>query len=315
MGSLTSEEDVFKLAKKLDKMSKAETVDAAAVMEQIRLLKTFKMTIDVLQRTRIGVIINAVRKKTSDQECSQVARGLIKSWKKLLPTDGGDNEEEGAQETNTDTNAGGQDSDRRSSTSEKQNGSKTTASSFSKKEVSSASSSQGDPTRSRCSNLILDALRFGAAEDTKNGTGVETDDDKLSTLALDLEEAIFADIRKTDDRYKNRIRSRVMNLRDKKNQQLRNAYIEGAVSPDQLAKMTPEEMASDELKALREKFTKEAITENQMAFSGGTTTTQIKCTKCGKSNCTYNQVQTRSADEPMTTFVLCNECGRRWKFC
>ncbi len=27
----------------------------------------------------------------------------------------------------------------------------------------------------------------------------------------------------------------------------------------------------------------------------------------------YLQVQTRSADEPMTTFVLCNECGNRWK--
>lgn len=25
------------------------------------------------------------------------------------------------------------------------------------------------------------------------------------------------------------------------------------------------------------------------------------------------QLQTRSADEPMTTFVLCNECGNRWK--
>ena len=29
----------------------------------------------------------------------------------------------------------------------------------------------------------------------------------------------------------------------------------------------------------------------------------------------FSQVQTRSADEPMTTFVLCNECGNRWKVC
>lgn len=27
----------------------------------------------------------------------------------------------------------------------------------------------------------------------------------------------------------------------------------------------------------------------------------------------YPQVQTRSADEPMTTFAYCNECGNRWK--
>ena len=25
------------------------------------------------------------------------------------------------------------------------------------------------------------------------------------------------------------------------------------------------------------------------------------------------QAQTRSADEPMTTFALCNDCGHRWK--
>ena len=31
-----------------------------------------------------------------------------------------------------------------------------------------------------------------------------------------------------------------------------------------------------------------------------------------QKNCTYNQIQTRSADEPMTTFVLCNECGNRY---
>ncbi|RWS19699.1 transcription elongation factor S-II-like protein 1 [Leptotrombidium deliense] len=37
---------------------------------------------------------------------------------------------------------------------------------------------------------------------------------------------------------------------------------------------------------------------------GGTSTALIKCQKCKKRNCTYNQVQTRSADEPITTFCL-----------
>ena len=45
-----------------------------------------------------------------------------------------------------------------------------------------------------------------------------------------------------------------------------------------------------------------------------TTTSDIKCFKCFKNECTYYQMQTRSADEPMTTFVNCLNCGNRWRF-
>lgn len=39
------------------------------------------------------------------------------------------------------------------------------------------------------------------------------------------------------------------------------------------------------------------------------------CRRCKKqSSCDYYQLQTRSADEPMTTFVTCLECDKRWKF-
>ena len=31
------------------------------------------------------------------------------------------------------------------------------------------------------------------------------------------------------------------------------------------------------------------------------------------TQCSYYQLQTRSADEPMTTFVTCIKCGTRWK--
>jgi len=42
-------------------------------------------------------------------------------------------------------------------------------------------------------------------------------------------------------------------------------------------------------------------------------TSEFKCRKCNKRMCTYYQLQTRSADEPITTFVQCLNCNNRWK--
>lgn len=51
-------------------------------------------------------------------------------------------------------------------------------------------------------------------------------------------------------------------------------------------------------------------------------TDTYECRRCKASHpndremytqCSYYQLQTRSADEPMTTFVTCIKCGCRWK--
>ena len=49
-------------------------------------------------------------------------------------------------------------------------------------------------------------------------------------------------------------------------------------------------MASEEMKNIRQKFTKESINDAQLATVQGTQTDLLKCGKCGKRNCTYNQV-------------------------
>ena len=42
------------------------------------------------------------------------------------------------------------------------------------------------------------------------------------------------------------------------------------------------------------------------------TTDQFKCPKCKARQCTYYQLQIRSSDEPMTTFVSCVKCKKKW---
>ena len=42
-------------------------------------------------------------------------------------------------------------------------------------------------------------------------------------------------------------------------------------------------------------------------------TNLFKCRKCGSRETSYYEVQTRSADEPMTQFITCLSCSNRWK--
>ena len=38
-----------------------------------------------------------------------------------------------------------------------------------------------------------------------------------------------------------------------------------------------------------------------------------KCGACRGTNTTHYQLQTRSADEPMTVFITCKDCGKKWR--
>lgn len=53
---------------------------------------------------------------------------------------------------------------------------------------------------------------------------------------------------------------------------------------------------------------------NQEILVEATATDQFECHKCSKRRCSYYQLQTRSGDEAMTTFVHCLNCGNHWKF-
>ncbi|KAK7068073.1 Transcription elongation factor A protein 1 [Halocaridina rubra] len=293
------EEEVMKIKKKLDKMTSSDS-DQTQALDILKVLQGLPINFQVLSKTRIGMTVNALRKASTDEEVISTAKQLIKNWKKFVPDKKEDDEKEGKEEKKKDK----EDKDKKSNSN---GNSSSTSKSNAKPTTIPAVPPTTDSLRLKCREMLVNALKAGDMPDDAI--------DSPDFLAEQIEDAIYQEFRNTDAGYKNRLRSRVYNLKDTKNPQLRENVLRGAIPPKRLAVMSSEEMASNEMKALREKFTKEGIDDHQLAVAQGTKTDLLKCGKCSQRDCTYNQMQTRSSDEPMTTFVLCNHCGNRWKFC
>jgi transcription elongation factor S-II len=107
--------------------------------------------------------------------------------------------------------------------------------------------------------------------------------------------------------YQAHLKSILSNLNNK----LINEVNNGNLQPHKIAFMTHQELNYDiwadkiEAKIKRDKHKYEV---NRSA-----STDVFTCKKCKKNECDYYQMQTRSADEPMTTFINCILCGYRWK--
>tara|TARA_B100001758_G_C18302380_1_gene553136 strand:+ start:63 stop:575 length:513 start_codon:yes stop_codon:yes gene_type:complete len=109
--------------------------------------------------------------------------------------------------------------------------------------------------------------------------------------------------------YMDRLRSIYRNLTSNVN--LREALQKRKFKAHALAFMTHQEMCPDRWDELiKAKKIKE---ENIYAPKLDANTDNFTCRRCKSKRCSYYQLQTRSADEPMTTFVTCIDCGNRWK--
>ena len=86
----------------------------------------------------------------------------------------------------------------------------------------------------------------------------------------------------------------------------------GAISAPVLLHMQPDDfLSSADLDRLR---AEDAERKRLISIERPKASTDaFRCGACGKRECTYFQMQTRSADEPMTTFVECCNCGKRWR--
>jgi len=95
------------------------------------------------------------------------------------------------------------------------------------------------------------------------------------------------------------------------NNYLLNYIKEHRDSLEKIPYLVPHEQYPEHWSNLREK--QKATDEFLYLKKPESITDEYKCSKCKRRECTYYELQTRSSDEPMTTFVRCTHCGAQWR--
>ncbi|XP_069091843.1 PHD finger protein 3 isoform X2 [Pleurodeles waltl] len=90
-------------------------------------------------------------------------------------------------------------------------------------------------------------------------SGSKIPEERATKVATKIEKELFSFYRDIDSKYKNKYRSLMFNLRDPKNNVLYKRVLKGDISPDHLIRMSPEELASKELAAWRQRENRHTI--------------------------------------------------------
>ncbi|RMZ66626.1 transcription elongation factor S-II [Pyrenophora seminiperda CCB06] len=281
---------------------------SASILKLLNDLKTgVHATEDLLRSTRIGVTINRLRQH-KDPAVQKLATELVSKWrdevKKKQPP-----KKEGAVKASANGGVA-------SSPAPPPSGTASPAPSQTKKKHDVPADKRnhktdkvkyqvtGSEARDNCVRLMYDGLAFMS----------EAMPDEILVVAKQVEAAAYTNAGSVNDGYKNKIRSLFQNLKNKSNPALRKRVLTGDVPAKRFVVMTHDEMKSDERRAEDEKLEAENMNEAMVAQVEKAISKEFQCSKCKKKMVSYSQAQTRSADEPMTTFCECMYCGNRWKF-
>jgi DNA-directed RNA polymerase subunit M/transcription elongation factor TFIIS len=148
-----------------------------------------------------------------------------------------------------------------------------------------------------------------------------TEYEKLESLLyeLTLEIASKKEIRKSwgnpafKDIYVTIARRILVNLSPNsyvKNKGLWERYVNNELSLEQIVRQNHYELCPENWQQLIDVQQKRERVQLEGDFSRATDRWQ--CNGCKMRKCTYYELQTRSADEPMTIFIHCLNCGKRW---
>lgn len=161
----------------------------------------------------------------------------------------------------------------------------------------------GYPTRDACIGLLYNGLAFMSNEASIH----------VVIKAMEVEQAAFDTFKGETPEYKSKLRSLYQNLKAISNRELGPRVMSGEIPAAQFVIMSHEELKSAERRKEDEKLEQENMKKAQVPMQQKSISDALRCGKCGQKKVSYTQAQTRSADEPMTTFCECTVCGNRWK--
>jgi transcription elongation factor S-II len=163
----------------------------------------------------------------------------------------------------------------------------------------------GVPTRDNCVGLMYNGLAFMSSESSTT----------LIIKAIEVEEAAFKEFGGETPDYRAKLRSLFQNLKNAQNRELGPRVMSGEIPPAKFVTMTHEELKSAQRKLEDDAMAKENLKKAQVPMAEKSISDALRCGRCQQKKVSYSQAQTRSADEPMTTFCECTVCGNRWKVC
>eukprot|EP01119_Soliformovum_irregulare_P003781 TRINITY_DN14847_c0_g1_i1.p1 TRINITY_DN14847_c0_g1~~TRINITY_DN14847_c0_g1_i1.p1 ORF type:complete len:287 (-),score=82.44 TRINITY_DN14847_c0_g1_i1:142-1002(-) len=280
-------EEMKALRKKLKKETNADAI--VGILKSLS--KYENVTEEMLKQTRVGKTVGKLRKH-EDKEVVNLSKALVNKWKESVSS----TKKSKSSPESSATPKSSQDDEKKVLKRERDAVPEESPQTTAPKKSRAPPPKDGD--RARLRDLMAKSL---ATEDDSN----------TMDLAETIEEELYSLFNAVDKAYKNKFRSITFNL--KKNAELRTSVIRGQITPKDLCQMSPEDMADETLKNERAALRHNSTEAAKARVPNQTSTDMFKCGKCGKRETSYYQMQTRSADEPMTTFHTCQACGARWK--
>lgn len=120
---------------------------------------------------------------------------------------------------------------------------------------------------------------------------------------------------KTNDKYLQTIRTKILELKDPSNTDLKVKVLNNEITVKTFVYSSTEELNSN-LDKMKEDALEYQLQANQSDFSiknMNLTDSEFTCFRCKGKKIMISQRQMRCADEPMTVFFYCSDCGNRWR--